>query len=105
MTTFTPGPWTVEDPMEGEWWIVQANKPTYEWRTIASIPQGDMDEGFPQEVVEANARLIAAAPELLKALEALLDIAPFAKTEGDRQIHKQAQDIIAKAGSYPEVGK
>ncbi len=65
--THTPGPWTVEDPMEGEWWIVQANLPSYEWRTIASIPQGDIQEGFPQETVKANSSLISAAPELLEA--------------------------------------
>lgn len=93
----TSGPWTVEDPVEGELWIVQADKPTYEWRTIASIPLGDLEEGFPQEVIEANARLIAAAPSLLEALKALLDIAPFAKSSGDRQIHEQAQEAIARA--------
>lgn len=94
---YTSGPWTVEDPMKGELSIVQANKPTYEWRFIASIPDADLEDGFPQETVEANARLIAAAPELLEALKALLDIAPFGSTNADREIHRQAEAALAKA--------
>lgn len=97
---YTPGPWTVEDPMEGELSIVQANKPTYEWRTIAAVPQGDLEDGFPQEVIEANARLIAAAPQLLEALKALLDITPFSSTDKDCRIHREAEAAIAKAESH-----
>lgn len=66
----TPGPWAVENPMEFELSIVQANLPTYEWKFIASValPNGDPRE-FGKDVAEANARLIAAAPELLQALK------------------------------------
>jgi len=35
--------------------------------------------------------------ELLEALKALLDIAPFARNEGDRLIHEQAQNAIERA--------
>lgn len=67
----TPGPWAVEDPMSFELTIVEANKPTHEWVFIASLSlperRGDPD-AFPRTVVAANARLIAAAPDLLQAL-------------------------------------
>lgn len=70
-TQHTPGPWTWTYP-EG-WESCSYN------RTLPSI-EGVMDFGnccyyAPQEGTppnEANARLIAAAPELLNALESLL---------------------------------
>lgn len=73
-TRFTPGPWSVEDPMDCELSIVEANKPTHEWRFIAgcSLPDGDDDQAFTGREVYANAHLIAAAPELYEALERLL---------------------------------
>ena len=75
MSNHTPGPWAVEDPMGFELSIVEANKETYEWKFIAhcTLPDGE-DDDFPRDVVEANARLIAAAPALLEACkEALSD--------------------------------
>ncbi len=66
---YTSGPWDVETPMGDESpWIVQAGKPTHEWRCIAMLDGDDI----PMLEMEANCRLIAAAPDLLVALEGLL---------------------------------
>lgn len=74
MSKHTPGPWTVEDPMDFELSIVEANKETYEWRFIASIPLNDDDDAdIPRATAEANAQLIAAAPDLLEAAQAMLE--------------------------------
>lgn len=65
MSKHTPGPWSIQrqnpSPTTGEW-MVAGKSPGYlaEVRDCGSGP------------VEANARLIAAAPDLLEALEALI---------------------------------
>ena len=61
----TPGPWRVErqnpSPTTGEW-MIAGTKPGY----LAEVRDcGSRD-------VQANARLIAAAPDLLAALQALV---------------------------------
>lgn len=63
MNAHTPGPWNVLpwfSPSGAEITTVQALN-----RTVADCPGED-------ETAKANARLISAAPDLLKALEALL---------------------------------
>jgi len=68
----TPAPWTVQpDPRDnGEWEVVQwdATKPTLDepWYIAACFDNAN------RGTAEANARLIAAAPMLLEALDALL---------------------------------
>jgi hypothetical protein len=70
-TKHTPGPW--------EYLATNANTLNDYTRTIfatvgecvAHVETND-DDGKPTEKGEANARLIAAAPELLEALEAVL---------------------------------
>ncbi len=47
--------------------------------------------------LEANASLIAAAPELIEACRALLDISGFGDDPVTASIHRQAEAAIAKA--------
>jgi len=56
-------------------------------------------ESIDSEVDRVSARyfLIAAAPDLFVALEALLDTVPFASNPQDKQIHEQARVALAKA--------
>jgi hypothetical protein len=66
-TAHTPGPWTARPSKyrDGEW-VVQAGMPTN--RVLAYF--GDRDPLDETDI--ANARLIAAAPDLLSALEDML---------------------------------
>lgn len=59
MKKHTPGPWKL-DAIEGAHWNVDA-----EDGTAVALAQDNKDPG----IRRANARLIAAAPELLEALE------------------------------------
>jgi len=76
-TKFTPGPWSVEDPMGSDigLWIVEANKEAYEWTCIASVPRDDEDTRsaearfITKAEQRANAQLLAAAPTMYEALE------------------------------------
>ncbi len=94
----TPGPWSVEDPMESELSIVEANKPTHEWKFIATIylRQGKDPDEFPHAISEANARLIAAAPDLLEACELVIGSMP-APDEFALEVKRRVKLAIAKA--------
>ena len=71
-TKFTPGPWSVEQPMDFELAIVEAGKPAHEWRFIATCMFPDENGDIPKKEVIANAHLIAAAPDLYAWLERCL---------------------------------
>lgn len=68
--THIPGPWTVLDGV-----VVTSEERTGAYWEVATI---EKDCGYPHDHAEANALLIAAAPELLEALEwyaaALFDV-------------------------------
>lgn len=66
---FTPGPWMVlPSVQDGQFCILTEHGPR---KDIART------YGFPGDPREANARLIAAAPELLEALQALVQRCEF----------------------------
>ena len=70
MSDFTPGPWVVVGRLTK---YVEARLPSGLIQEVAACGPTAADEGYGQQQ-EANARLIAAAPDLLEALQ---DIAEY----------------------------
>lgn len=65
---YTPGPWAIGGPDDA---YIFAGTDASEKR-IAEIVEDDLDSGYDYcstEEADANARLIAAAPEMLEALQ------------------------------------
>jgi hypothetical protein len=100
MTTdakFTPGPWDVESPFGDEALAIVANadKPTYAWKIVASCfskDEYDDENGVPLLEHNANARLIAAAPEMYEALRSIAD-----SVHADSGSRKTSFKALAKA--------
>ncbi len=88
MTTHTPGPWEIRPTSK------KGNGTG--WRDIVSM-SGPFTPSYIGEALDINANLIAAAPDLLAALEALLY-----RTRDDAQT--MALNALAKAtGQSVEV--
>lgn len=86
-----PGPWMAAVLPDGEWRVFSGHM----GNGIASISYSTHDEP-----AIANARLIAAAPELLEALEKLADI-DFRLGPENGEL-ENALRVIAKAKGLPE---
>ena len=99
MSEHTPGPWTIEKcpkataVTDGEsWpWLVSYNDGEYEGCLALVQTQN----------AEANAKLIAAAPELLEALEMMLDMSEMGGF-GKSAAEDTARAAIAKAKGETE---
>ena len=94
MSAYTPGSWRFEPHVGGQWF---GNIVSYGYgknevgiQTIRTIDC--LRRGASQTELEATAHLIAAAPDLLEALKAVVAIADRATVEFDR-----ARAAIAKA--------
>jgi hypothetical protein len=85
--TYTPGPWRAEG-----WKNVVVNLPTGE--TIALCPG---PKYAPLGVFQANAALIAAAPDLLEALEKLVVAMEDELPVGGSDETRAARAALAKA--------
>lgn len=77
----TPGPWSVGyigkqnvDPILGDWYEAPIHVGKEKPGNCLAIVYlgGDGATDFSREAVEANARLISAAPDMLEALEAMV---------------------------------
>lgn len=71
MTKHTPGPWSIGTPNAKEYGEVGVHGPG-EYGFIICDLQAD---GYDEKTQKANASLIAAAPDLLEALEGVTDMA------------------------------
>lgn len=65
-------------------------------RYLCDVRGPGRDWGVPSEETEANARLIAAAPDMLAALKAVVDLNRGTQTEQDESF-RMAYEAIAKA--------
>lgn len=84
MSAHTPGPWAL-DPCASGWTL---------------IANGQDITSEPFDACDADARLIAAAPELLEALQALVGEADLGELDHDdetRELIERARDAIERA--------
>ncbi len=94
---YTPGPWSVSKEGSlagGHYWTI-FGRDGYETARSAGLSR-------PTEEIAANARLIAAAPELLAALRAIVDRSSGRLYDTDQETGQTFDEIalaaIAKAG-------
>ena len=105
-TKHTPGPWTVTDVANEQWngpgyWVAHLDLGPH--RSEAAWPDasatvspclGLAGQPVSKETIEANARLIAAAPDMLAALERLVCCVSHM---GEHPAVVNAHDVIMKA--------
>jgi hypothetical protein len=93
MSAYTKGPWIVEYDKEGAWEVASPNgSRTNGYLVVCSRKAHHLMA----DQMNANARLIAAAPELLEALQRIVNN-PEARIGGD--IRAGAIAAIAKAAA------
>lgn len=92
----TPGPWQADS--EGrEGWAVNYDS-CAEWSHVAVVrPNSEGSRPVDDDEAEANARMIAAAPELLAALKKLLNETDDGTQLCARHIVDDCKAAIAKA--------
>jgi hypothetical protein len=108
MSKHTPGPWIAFpsntrwisgafDPIfkNGLWHVVPASKP--ERLPICTVDYADDHHEPTREKAEADARLIAAAPDLLEALQGLVAWADELRRQNPEEDLRKARAAIAKA--------
>ena len=83
MSQHTPGPWIAqqtayEGHASGAWYILAPKGPDARSPSVAHVKQSTI------QPMEANARLIAAAPAMLEALEDLVSLAEHAMRDANR---------------------
>ena len=96
MSKHTPGPWGIERHYDPGYKFISAKKHT----ALAQVVWCMEDEDRSPEC-EANAHLIAAAPELLEALEAL--VLDESKEYIPTRLWDAARAAIAKAKGQTEL--
>jgi len=87
MSAHTPGPWAVEEGYDGSRTVAFMRSPN---RTVnVAATQDARPKGH--EATTANARLIAAAPELLAACRAALD------DDDDQPLQGETRRLLERA--------
>jgi hypothetical protein len=77
LSKFTPGPWRIRAIDDQEYHIDSGEEPTLQysnWKSMAIVYGSDFHGPIGSDVARANARLIAAAPDLADELDKAHDI-------------------------------
>ena len=105
MSKHTKGPWDLQKPMFGEQHIYVHSENSVDGKAgsgrqhICVLPyEGKKGGAAYHEMFNANARLIAAAPDLLEALRGLRDAFLGTSVEVQADAMRAARAAIAKAG-------
>jgi hypothetical protein len=102
----TPGPWKAEPPVNGPgyfrqtWEVVPESEPSVTLASVNGLPdeEGVDFEGLDFGVIEADARLISSAPDLLEALEFIeFSMSHCVGTRAAEAVQRKARAAIAKA--------
>lgn len=104
---FTPGPWTLDGQVkmvgdgitQAAWQLYTGDvRPEGVYRgTICGIQSADQIAGITREEAEANARLIAAAPEMLEIIEQLLGIVQHRTLDTNSLLYEKMRAVVEKA--------
>ena len=89
----TPGPWLATEGHPSDVWHVDMRARHFS----VTVSRSDADHYMPVEEVQANARLIAAAPELLQVLERCNNRWDDADEEDNPALGQAIRAAIAKA--------
>lgn len=97
MSSHTPGPWAVSSRTDGNWWHIGAGN-----QAIAAVHAASKKRNEPYAgMFEANAHLIAAAPDLLEelviTLGALKEVCDVRHAPLPESTIRRAEAAIAKA--------
>ncbi len=105
-TKHTPGPWTA---VEGRNGFLDALNYVHDGkRCIARMELADGDTSFQRARTMANARLIAAAPDLLEAAKralALVECLPGRDIHGNQATHTLDTEDVLRAAIAKAEGK
>lgn len=95
MNKHTPGPWAID-------WNIGRLDIHSSGPLIATVPRNVRDDEA-DRVAQQNARLIAAAPELLSALQAI--VTSLADHDDEGMIEHAEQMVTARAAIAKATGK
>lgn len=98
MSKHTPGPWTIDERRIRDGYYAAITAP--KWHALADVVVRMSDEEEDQPEGVANAKLIAAAPDLLDVLQRMLDHGErcnWFADRGDYELVSEAREAIEKA--------
>jgi len=99
-TKWTPGPWSINTGLDQRPYIVAGEK---NWPPLGKVYRDSIDGDLPWE---ANAHLIAAAPELYEALWQLVERQqPYSIEQGVKYWEERARAALAKERARAALAK